>query len=117
MHSDRLHAGITMSTSREFSERRSDQAIGRPTALQNANSNGDGYDKFVDVNLHSTERRRRPQPGTPEEYLHQLPALILLERLAIPMLATRLDGVVAYANPPLRSASVPCCCATFATEF
>jgi PAS domain-containing protein len=49
--------------------------------------------------LHSLERRRRPSPSSPEEYLRALPALILLDRLPIPMLATRLDGVVVYTNP------------------
>ena len=88
-----------MSTSPYFSERRSDQAAGGPAALQNANTNGNGYDKFVDANVHSTERRRRPPPSTPEGYLDALPGLILLDRLPIPMLATRLDGVVVYANP------------------
>ena len=72
---------------------------GVPPRSRSANTNGNGYDKFVDVNAHSTERRRRPPPSTPEGYLDQLPTLILLERLAIPMLATRLDGVVVYANP------------------
>ncbi len=87
-----------MSTSREYSERQNNQAPRGPGALRNANTTGDGHDKFVDVNVHSIERRRSP-PSTPEGYLDQLPALILLERLAIPMLATRLDGVVVYANP------------------
>jgi PAS domain-containing protein len=45
------------------------------------------------------ERRRRPSPSSPEEYLRALPALILLDRLPIPMLATGLDGVVVYTNP------------------
>jgi PAS domain-containing protein len=53
----------------------------------------------VDVNVDYTERRRRPPPRTPEEYLDELPARILLERLAIPTLAARLDGVVVYTNP------------------
>jgi PAS domain-containing protein len=49
--------------------------------------------------LRSSERRRRPSPSSPEEYLRALPALTLLDRLPIPMLATRLDGVVVYTNP------------------
>ena len=53
----------------------------------------------MDVNVGSAERRRRPPPSTPEGYLYELPALILLERLAIPTPATRLDGGVVYTNP------------------
>ena len=49
--------------------------------------------------MRSTERRRRPPPSSPEEYLHALPALALLNRLPIPMLATGLDGVIVYTNP------------------
>lgn len=48
-----------------------------------------------------TERRRRTPPSTPEAYLHELPALVLLDPLAIAMLAVRLDGVVIYTNPAL----------------
>jgi len=36
-------------------------------------------------------------------YIPQLPALIMLDRLLIPMLATRLDGVVIYANSAFAS--------------
>jgi hypothetical protein len=36
----------------------------------------------------STDRRRRPQPSSSDEYLR-----------ALPMLATGLDGVVVYSNP------------------
>ena len=46
-----------------------------------------------------SERRRQPPPSTPDGYLHELPALILLDRLPTPMLATGLDGVVVYTNP------------------
>ena len=55
--------------------------------------------KSMDSELRRAERRRRPSPSNPEEYLRALPALILLDRLPIPMLATGLDGVVVYANP------------------
>jgi PAS domain S-box-containing protein len=47
----------------------------------------------------AVERRRRPRPSTPLGYLHQLPAVVLLDRLAAPMLAVRLDGVLTYTNP------------------
>jgi PAS domain len=46
-----------------------------------------------------SERRRQPPPCTPDGYLHELPALILLDRLPTPMLATGLDGVLIYTNP------------------
>ena len=45
------------------------------------------------------ERRRRPPPATPRDYLQQLPALVLLNRLPTPTLAVGLDGEVIYANP------------------
>jgi PAS domain-containing protein len=35
----------------------------------------------------------------PDGYLYELPALILLDRLPIPVLAAGLDGVLIYANP------------------
>jgi hypothetical protein len=38
MHGDRLHAGITMSTSPEFSERQSDQTAEGSAALHNADT-------------------------------------------------------------------------------
>jgi PAS domain-containing protein len=46
-----------------------------------------------------SERRRQPPPSTPDGYLHALPALVLLDRLPTPMLATGLDGVLIYTNP------------------
>ena len=61
-------------------------------------TNGDGHHRFVDVKV-NTERRRRPPPSTLDAHLDVLPALTLLDRLPIPMLATRLDGVVVYTNP------------------
>jgi PAS domain-containing protein len=47
----------------------------------------------------STDRRRRPQPSSSDEYLRALPASVLLDRIPVPMLATGLDGVVVYSNP------------------
>jgi PAS domain-containing protein len=64
-----------------------------------ANAETNGHDKFMDSELRRGERRRWPSPGRPEEYLRALPALILLDRLPIPMLATGLDGLVVYTNP------------------
>ena len=88
-----------MTTSPDFAERRIDQTAWRLAALHNAETNGDGDGKFVDVKEPRTERRRQPPPSTPDGYLHELPALILLDRLATPMLATGLDGVLIYTNP------------------
>ncbi len=62
-----------------------------------ANIQSDG--NFVDTNEPSTERRRRPSPSNPAECLRALPALVLLDRLPVPMLATGLDGVIVYTNP------------------
>ncbi|MFD7006977.1 MULTISPECIES: PAS domain-containing protein [Rhodococcus] len=44
------------------------------------------------------EERRRPTPETPLGYLEQLPALVLLERLPVPVLAVENDGTVVHAN-------------------
>jgi PAS domain-containing protein len=60
--------------------------------------NGNGYNTFVDVKVRSTEDHRRPPLDTPVGDLQLLPALTLLDRLAVPMLAVRLDGVVVYTN-------------------
>jgi hypothetical protein len=61
-------------------------------------TNGNGYNTFVDVKVRSTEDHRRPPLDTPDGDLQLLPALTLLDRLAVPMLAVRLDGVVVYTN-------------------
>jgi PAS domain-containing protein len=84
-----------MTTSPDFSEYPNEQIT-----PDNVKSNGDGHNDSVDVTVRSTERRRHP-PGTPEGYLQELPASVLLDRLATPMLAVRLDGVVVYTNPAL----------------
>jgi hypothetical protein len=47
MHGDRLHAGITMTTSPDFAEHRIDQSAFRPATLDNAETNGDGYSPAV----------------------------------------------------------------------
>ncbi len=54
---------------------------------------------MVRVKERSTERRRKPAPSTVDGYLYELPALILLDRLPTPTLATGLDGVLIYTNP------------------
>ena len=85
-----------MAASPSFSEHRSEH-----TAVPgDVDTNGDGYNKSVDVKVRGDERRQHT-PSAPEGYLQKLPALVLLDRLAIPMLAVRLDGVVVYANPAL----------------
>jgi PAS domain-containing protein len=99
MHGDRLHAGITMTTSPHFAEHRIDPTARRPATLDDAETNGDGYDDFVDVKERIIERRRQPPPSTLDGYLRELPALILLDRLPTPTLATGLDGVLIYTNP------------------
>jgi PAS domain S-box-containing protein len=88
-----------MSTSPDFAEPRTDQIAGHAAAPDHAETNGNGDHNFVDAKERTTERRRRPSPSTPVECLHALPALILLDRLPIPMLATGLDGVLVYTNP------------------
>ena len=88
-----------MTTSPDFADHRIHQTAWRTATLDNAETNGDGYDKLVDVKERITERRRQPPPSTPAGYLHELPALILLDRLPTPILATGLDGVLIYANP------------------
>jgi PAS domain-containing protein len=88
-----------MTTSPNFAEHRIDPNIWRTASLDNAETNGDGYGRFMDVKGRFTERRRNPAPSTMDGYLYELPALILLDRLPTPMLATGLDGVVIYTNP------------------
>ena len=88
-----------MTTAPDFAEHRIDQTAWRPATLDNAETKGDGYGRFMDVKECSTERRRQPPPSTPDGHLHELPALLLLDRLRIPMLATGLDGVLIYTNP------------------
>jgi PAS domain-containing protein len=83
--------GSPLSTSPDFAHRTNQ------TVPANAETNG--HDKSMDSELRRGERRRRPSRRSPEEYLRALPALILLDRLPIPMLATGLDGLVVYTNP------------------
>jgi PAS domain-containing protein len=98
MYGDRLHAGIAMTTSPNFAEHRTDQTAGHSAPPHNGETNGNGHGNFVGAKVRSTERRR-PPPSSPEGCLHALPALTLLDRLPIPMLATGLNGVVVYTNP------------------
>lgn len=46
------------------------------------------------------ERRRSRKPGqSPADLLHEMPALVVLDRLPIPTLAVGSDGTILYANP------------------
>lgn len=47
------------------------------------------------------EDRRRANPDTALGYLERLPALVLLARLPVPVLAVERDGAVVHANPAL----------------
>jgi hypothetical protein len=64
-----------------------------------ANAETNGHAKSMNAELLTGERRRWPSPSNAEESLRELPALVLLDRLSAPMLATGLDGVVVYTNP------------------
>jgi PAS domain-containing protein len=88
-----------MTRSPDFLSTEATRLSGAPPRPLNGETSGNGDNKFVDVTVRSTERRRRPPLSSPEEYLHELPALTLLNRLPIPLLATGLDGVVVYTNP------------------
>ena len=44
------------------------------------------------------ERRRRVQPSSPMAMLTRLPALVVLDRLSVPVLAVDLDGAITFAN-------------------
>jgi PAS domain-containing protein len=84
--------GSPLSTSPDSFAHRTNQTVP-------ANAETNGHHKSMDFELRRGERRRRSSPSSPENYLRALPALILLDRLPIPMLATGLDGVVVYTNP------------------
>jgi PAS domain-containing protein len=84
--------GSPLSTSPDSFAHRTNQTLP-------ADAETNGHYKFMDSELRSGERRRRPSPSSPEDYLRALSALTLLDRLSVPMLATRLDGVVVYTNP------------------
>ena len=53
-----------MTTSPDFADHRIHQTAWRTATLDNAETNGDGYDKLVDVKERITERRRQPPPST-----------------------------------------------------
>jgi PAS domain-containing protein len=63
------------------------------------NAETNGHDKSMDSERRRRGRRSRPSPSSAEESLRELPALVLLDRLSLPILATGLDGVVVYTNP------------------
>ena len=76
-----------------------DSYVYRTNQTVPANAETYGRDKSLNAGLRRVERRRRPSPSSAEECLRALPALVLLDRLPVPMLATGLDGVVVYTNP------------------
>jgi PAS domain-containing protein len=86
-----------LSTSPDVSKHRTDL----PPAPDSAKARSNG--SYAGAKVRRTERRRPPPPTGPEECLHALPALSLLDRLSIPMLAIGLDGVVNYNNPAFAS--------------
>jgi PAS domain-containing protein len=90
--SDCLHAGGPVSISPDSYVHRTNQTVP-------ANAETHGRDNSMASELRRAERRRRPSPSTAEEYFRALPALILLDDLPVPMLATGIDGVVVYTNP------------------
>jgi PAS domain-containing protein len=85
-----------MTTSPDFTADPADQTASRPATPHNSETNG--YHRFVNVKQRGAERHR-PPPNSPHGYLRELPALILLDRLPTPVLATGLDGVLIYTNP------------------
>jgi PAS domain-containing protein len=86
-----------MSASPDFSENQSDQTAWC-SAIPDAENHGESHNESADVKVRRTERSRT-SPNTPAGYLREMPALTMLDGLAIPMLAVRLDGVVFYNNP------------------
>jgi PAS domain-containing protein len=61
---------------------------------------GGPRDPDRDVSRTNMDRRRNRPPETAEEFLQQLPARLLVERLSTPTLVIGLDsGVVQFANP------------------
>ena len=54
-----------MTTSPHFAEYRIDPTAWRPATLDDAETNGDGYDEFVDVKERIIERRRQPPAEHP----------------------------------------------------
>lgn len=83
VHGDRLHPdGSRLNTPSDFSEQ-SSRSEGPYPSLEG---------------MRGAERRRRPPPSSPAQYLRELPAAILLDRLPVPMIAIGLDGVVVYNN-------------------
>jgi PAS domain-containing protein len=76
-----------------------DSYVYRTNQTVPVNAETNGHDKSTDSERRKRERRRRPSPSSAEESLRELPALVLLDRLSVPILAAGLDGVVVYTNP------------------
>ena len=54
-------------------------------------------DNFGD-GRHQERRRHRPAGQSPMDILRQLPALVVLERMPVPVLAVGDDGTILFAN-------------------
>jgi hypothetical protein len=71
-----------------------DSYVYRTNQTVPVNAENNRHGKSIDSERRKRERRRRPSPSSAEESLRELPALVLLDRLSVPILATGLDGVV-----------------------
>ena len=54
-------------------------------------------DNFGD-RRHQERRRHRPAGQSPMDILRQLPALVVLQRMPVPVLAVGDDGTILFAN-------------------
>ena len=54
-------------------------------------------DNFGD-GRHQERRRHRPAGQSPMDILRQLPALVVLQRMPVPVLAVGDDGTILFAN-------------------
>jgi hypothetical protein len=59
--------------------------------------------KTTKVDDRHMDERRRPDPDTALGYLERLPALVLLERLPVPVLAVQHDGCRRVLEPGVRA--------------
>lgn len=73
----------------DFVEHKTGHIDRRSASAAHEDANRGDHRDSVNVAVRGIERRRRPPPDTPDNYLRELPASILLDRLPIPMLAVR----------------------------
>lgn len=50
----------------------------------------------------SSERRKRPEPTTPDGLLDELPTRVVLNRMPTPVIGLTNDGALVYANQRAR---------------